>query len=361
MRLLLILLALLSLGLPARAQEKVLNVYNWTDYIDPKALERFTKETGIVIRYDMYDSLETLEAKLLAGHSGYDAVVPTSEPTFSRLVKLGALRVLDRAEVPNLKNLDPTMMHLVATSDPGNAHGAIYLWGSTGLGMIPAKIQPLAPDAPLDSWDVLFKPENASRIAPCGITMMDSAIDVIPTVLKYLGKDPNSTDPNDLAAVEKTLMAIRPFIRTFASGGALEALAAGETCLVPDYSGDVAQAAARATEAKRGVVVRYVVPKEGAQLSFDMLAIPADAPHPDNAERFINFLLQPDVMAGITNAVSYPNAVPASDAMISKDILDDPSIYPLAAVQQQFFTIGAVPQAAERARTRMWARFKAGQ
>ena len=361
MQLLLILLALLSLGLPARAQEKVLNVYNWTDYIDPKALERFTKETGIVIRYDMYDSLETLEAKLLAGHSGYDAVVPTSEPTFSRLVKLGALRVLDRAEVPNLKNLDPTMMHLVATSDPGNAHGAIYLWGSTGLGMIPAKIQPLAPDAPLDSWDVLFKPENASRIAPCGITMMDSAIDVIPTVLKYLGKDPNSTDPNDLAAVEKTLMAIRPFIRTFASGGALEALAAGETCLVLDYSGDVAQAAARAAEAKRGVVVRYVVPKEGAQLSFDMLAIPADAPHPDNAERFINFLLQPDVMAGITNAVSYPNAVPASDAMISKDILDDPSIYPLAAVLQQFFTIGAVPQAAERARTRMWARFKAGQ
>ncbi len=361
MRLLLILLAMLSLGLPARAQEKVLNVYNWTDYIDPKALERFTKETGIAVRYDMYDSLETLEAKLLAGHSGYDVVVPTSEPTFSRLVKLGALRTLDRAKMPDLKNLDPAMMRLVATSDPGNAHGAIYLWGSTGLGMIPAKIQPLAPDAPSDSWDILFKPENASRIAPCGITMMDSAIDVIPTVLKYLGRDPNSTDPNDLAAVEKTLMAIRPFIRTFASGGALEALAAGETCLVLDYSGDVAQAATRATEAKRGVVVRYVVPKEGAQLSFDMLAIPADAPHPENAERFINFLLQPDVMAGITNAVSYPNAVPASDPMISKGILDNPSIYPPQAVQQQFFTIGAVPQAAERARTRLWARFKAGQ
>jgi putrescine transport system substrate-binding protein len=359
--LLLILVALLSLGLPARAEEKVLNVYNWTDYIDPKALERFTRETGITVHYDMYDSLETLEAKLLAGHSGYDVVVPTSEPTFSRLVKLGALRKLDPANIPNLKNLDPTMMRLVATSDPGNAHGAIYLWGSTGLGMIPAKIVALAPDAPLDSWDVLFKPEWARRIAPCGITMMDSAIDVIPSVLKYLGKDPNSTDPADLAAVEKTLMAIRPFIRTFASGGALEALAAGETCLVLDYSGDVAQATARAAEAKRGVVVRYVAPKQGAQLAFDMLAIPADAPHPENAERFINFLLQPDVMAGITNAVSYPNAVPPSDAMIRKDILDDPAIYPPAAVQQQFFTIGAVPQAAERARTRMWARFKAGQ
>jgi putrescine transport system substrate-binding protein len=360
-RLLLILLAIVCAGSPARADEKVLNVYNWTDYIDPKVLERFTKETGIAVRYDVFDSLETLEAKLLAGHSGYDVVVPSNEPTFSRLVKLGALRVLDRGKIPNLKNLDATMMRLVATSDPGNAHGAIYLWGSTGLGMIPDRIKPLAPDAALDSWDVLFNPATAKRIAPCGITMMDSAIDVIPTVLKYLGKSPDSTDAADLAAVEKTLMAIRPFIRTFASGGALEALAAGQTCLALDYSGDVAQAASRAAEAKRGVRVRYVVPRQGAQIGFDMLAIPVDAPHPDNAERFIDFLLQPDVMAAITNAVSYPNAVPASQKMIHQDILDDPSIYPPDAVQKQFFTIGPVPQVAERARTRMWARFKAGQ
>ena len=234
MRLLVVLLALVCLSRPVRSEEAVLNVYNWTDYIDPKALVRFTKETGITVRYDVYDSLETLEAKLLAGHSGYDVVAPTSEPTFSRLVKLGALRPLDRAKVPNLKNLDPVMMRLVANSDPGNAHGAIYLWGSTGLGVIPAKIAKLAPDAPMDSWNLLFKPDNARRIAPCGITMMDSAIDVIPTVLKYLGKDPNSNDPIALAAVEKTLMGIRPFIRTFASGGALEALAAGETCWVLD-------------------------------------------------------------------------------------------------------------------------------
>jgi putrescine transport system substrate-binding protein len=360
-RLLLILLALIALGPPVRAEEKVLNVYNWTDYIDPKALERFTQETGITVRYDVYDSLETLEAKLLAGHSGYDVVVPTSEPTFSRLVKLGALRALDRAKVANLKNLDPAMTRLVATSDPGNAYGAIYLWGSTGLGMIPDRIKALAPDAPMDSWDLLFKPENARRIAPCGITMMDSAIDVIPSVLKYLGRNPDSTDAADLEAVERTLMAIRPYIRTFASGGALEALAAGQTCLVLDYSGDVAQAAARAAEAKRGVAVRYVAPKEGAELAFDMLAIPADAPHPEKAERFIDFLLRPEVMAGITNAVSYPNAVPASRALTRREILDDPSIYPPASVQLQFFTIGAVPQAAERARSRMWARFKAGQ
>ncbi|HTC11865.1 MAG TPA: extracellular solute-binding protein [Acetobacteraceae bacterium] len=361
MRFLLALLALLALALPARAEEPVLNVYNWTDYIDPAALERFTKATGIKVRYDTYDSLETLEAKLLAGHSGYDVVMPTSGPTLSRLVTVGALKVLDPATIPNWKNLDPTMMRLVTTSDPGNQHGAIYLWGSTGLGMIPAKIKALAPDAPMDSWDILLKPEWAKKIAPCGITMMDSAIDAIPSVLKYLGKDPNSTNPDDLAAVEKTLMAIRPYVRTFASSGALEAMAAGETCLVMDYSGDVAQAAARAKEAKRGVVVTYVVPKEGSELGFDMLTIPADAPHPAAALRFINFVLQPDVMAGITNAVNYPNAVPASKAMIRKEILDNPAVYPLASGASAFFTTTAVPQAAERARTRMWARFKAGQ
>jgi putrescine transport system substrate-binding protein len=218
----------------------------------------------------------------------------------------------------------------------------------------------VAPDAPLDSWDLLFKPENARRIASCGIVMLDSEIDVIPTVLHYLGKSPDSTSAADLAAVEKTLMAIRPYIRNFASGGALEALAAGEACLALDYSGDVAQAAARAQEAKRGVTVQFVVPKEGAQIGFDMLAIPADAPHKQTALQFINFLLQPDVMAGITNSVLYPNAVPASRPMIHPDLLANPAVYPTAATMAHLFHIGPVPLAAERARTRMWARVKAG-
>lgn len=361
MRFVFALLALMALGVSARAEEPVLNIYNWTDYIDPKVLERFTQETGIKVRYDTYDSLETLEAKLLAGHSGYDLVMPTSGPTLARLVKVGALRVLNPVQIPNWKNLDPAMMKLITTSDPGNQHGAIWLWGSTGIGLIPAKVKALAPDAPMDSWDILLKPEWAKKLAPCGIVMMDSAIDAIPSVLKYLGKDPNSTKPEDLAAVEKTLMAIRPYIRTFASSGALEALAAGEICMAMDYSGDVAQAAARAKEAKRGVVVTYVAPKEGSELGFDMLTIPADAPHPENALKFINFALQPDVMAAITNFVSYPNGVPASKAMIRKDILDNPAVYPPASVASAFFTTTAVPQAAERERTRMWARFKAGQ
>ena len=346
---------------PAAGSGGTVNVYNWTDYIDPAAIKAFEAQTGIHVQYDVYDSLETLEGKLLAGHSGYDVVVPTSEPTFSRLVRDGALLPLDRARIPDLAGEDPALLARVATSDPGNAHGAIYLWGTIGLGINAEKIRALAPDAPMDGWDLLLKPENAKRIAPCGITMLDSAIDVIPSVLKYLGHDPNSTSAANLADVERTLTVIRPFVRTFASGGALEALASGETCLVFDYSGDVIQAASRADAAGRGVHVTYVAPKEGAQLWFDMLAVPKDAPHVDAAYKFIAFVLQPRVIAGITNVVRYPNAVPASLPMVDAAIRSNANIYPGAAALARTFTIGPVPAAAERARNRMWARFKAGE
>ncbi|HVY16798.1 MAG TPA: polyamine ABC transporter substrate-binding protein [Rhodopila sp.] len=358
-RFLLTLLLVLAV-LPAHAQDRTVNFYNWTDYIDPAVLARFEHETGIHVRYDVYDSLETLEAKLLAGHSGYDVVVPTSEPTFSRLVRAGALAPLDKAKMPNLGNLDPVQMKRVASSDPGNRYGAIYLWGTTGFGYNVADVRKLAPGAPTDSWDLLFKPENAKRLAGCGITILDSAIDVVPVVLRWLGRDPNSTDPKDLAAVEAALHAIRPYIRGFVGGGAVEQLANGETCLALDYSGDVVQAATRAAAAGNGVQVRYVAPKEGAQLAFDMLAVPADAPHKADAMALVNFLMQPDVMAAITNKVRYPNAVPASDALINPAILNDPSIYPPAAAQAHFFTVGPVPPAAARARSRMWLRLKAG-
>jgi putrescine transport system substrate-binding protein len=246
-------------------------------------------------------------------------------------------------------------MRRVVSSDPGNRHGAIYLWGTIGLGANVEKIQALAPDAPLDSWALLLDPANAKRIAPCGIIMMDSAIDVIPSVLKFLGRDPDSSTPDDLAAVERTLLAIRPYIRTFASGGALEALATGQACLAFDYSGDVTQAAARAVEAKQGVAVRYIVPREGVEVGFDMLAIPADAPHKDAALAFIDFVLRPAVMAGITNVTHYPNAIPASRPMVT-----DPSVFPSDTEMARYFTIGPVPRDAERPRTRLWARFKAG-
>lgn len=359
MRLLWLLLGLL-LAAPAWAQERVVNVYNWTDYIDPYAIDQFQKQTGIRVRYDVYDSLETLEAKLLAGNSGYDVVVPTSEPTLSRLVKTGALAPLDRAKIPSWSGLDPALMQRVQSSDPGNVHGAIYLWGTVGLGINPDRIRALAPDAPLDSWDLIFKPEIARRIKPCGITIMDSPNDVIAQALKYLGRSPDSTEAADLKDVETLLMSIRPYIRNFQNGGAVNALAAGDTCVAMTYSGDVIQAAARAQEAARGVQLRYVAPKEGAQLWFDTLAIPKDAPHPEEALAFINFVLQPKIIAGITNQVRYANAVPASDAFIKPDILHDPGIYPPDSLRQAFFTIGPVSSAATRARTRMWSRFKAG-
>lgn len=345
----------------AWGQQRTVNVYNWTDYIDPYAVARFERETGIKVRYDVYDSLETLEAKLLAGKSGYDVVVPTSEPTFSRLVRTGALLPLDRAKLPAAAGLDAALMKQVEASDHGNKHGVIYLWGTIGLGLNEAKVKSLAPDAPLDSWDLLLKPEWAKKLSRCGITMLDSAIDVIPSVLKYLGKSPDSTDPADLAAVEKTLKSIRPYIRTFASAGAVETMAAGETCLAFTYSGDAIQAHARAAEANQGVAIRYVAPKEGAQLWFDMLATPKDAPHPAEALEFINFMLKPDVIAGITNQVRYPNAVPASAAQVAADIKADPGVYPPDAARARFFTISAVPPDATRERARLWARFKGGR
>ncbi len=351
-------LLLLLAGHAALAQERVVNVYNWSDYIDPKVLERFTAETGVKVQYDVYDSLETLEGKLLAGKSGYDVVVPTAEPTFSRLIAAKALQPLDRGKIPNWSNLDPTLMQRVQVSDPGNRFGVIYLWGTVGLGEIPEQIKALDPDAPVDSWDLLLKPEHAKKLAACGISVMDSAIDTIPTVLKYLGHSAESTDAKDLADVEHTLMAIRPYIRTFASGGAIEALAGGQTCLAMTYSGDVIQAAVRAKEAGQKEV-RYVAPKEFTALTFDMLAVPADAPHPNEAMQFINFLLQPDIMAAITNQVHYPNAVPASRDMIVPAVRNDPNVFPDTA-SPRFFTVRAIPQAADRARTRMWARFKAG-
>ncbi|MEA2791366.1 MAG: putrescine transport system substrate-binding protein [Acetobacteraceae bacterium] len=345
------------LAMPAGAQDRVVNIYNWTDYIDPAVLADFTNETGIKTRYDVFDSLETLEAKLLAGHSGYDIVLPSNEPSFSRLIRAGALAPIDRAKVPNWTNLDPALMRRVESSDAGNRHGAIYLWGSIGLGINPDRIKALAPDAPLVSWALLLDPVWAKKLAPCGIVMMDSAIDVIPSVLHYLGRSPNGATPADLDAVLKVLMAIRPSIREFASGGALEALATGQACLALDYSGDVGQAKARA---KPGVNVRYVAPAEGAEIGFDMLAIPSDAPHKEEALAFINFVLRPEIMARITNATLYPNAIPATRELVRPELLRDPDVFPTVAVMQRYFTIGPSAQASDRARTRLWARFKAG-
>lgn len=356
------LIALAFAALPAAAQERVLNVYNWSDYIDPYAVARFTRETGIRVRYDVYDSLETLEGRLSAGRSGYDIIVPTSEPTFARLLRAGALRPIERDRIPNWRNLDPVLMDRVAAIDPGNRHGAIYLWGTVGLGLRLDRVRAALPDTPLDSLDLLLKPENAQRLARCGIMVMDSPTDVLPSVMRWLGRNPDASGAEDMRAAEQALMAIRRQVRAvLPSSAILDALATGEACMALTYSGDVIQARARAQEAGRGVEIGYAMPREGAQLWFDMLAIPADAPHPEEAQAFINFLLQPDVMAGITTQVRYPNAVPASRALVGEAVRDDPSVFPSAQALAGTFVAGTPSREAERARTRLWSRFKAGR
>ena len=358
-----ILAALLAAFMPgALLAQPVLNVFNWTDYIDPYVVQRFQQQTGIRIRYDVYDSLETLEGKLSAGRSGYDIIVPTSEPSFARLVRAGALRALDRALIPNWRNLDPALMARVAGVDPGNRHGAIYLWGTVGLGLRLDRIRQIAPDLALDGLDVLLKPENAARLARCGVAVMDSATDVLPSVLRWLGRDPNSADAADLRAAEAALLAIRPQLRAIPGSGALlDMLATGEVCVALTYSGDVIQAAARAREAGRGVEVGYVAPRTGAHLWFDMLAIPADAPNPAAAHAFIDFLLQPEVMAAVTSHVRYPNAIPAARPLVAEAVRADPNVYPEESALAAAFVPTTLAPAAERARSRLWSRFRAGR
>ncbi|MDO9709023.1 polyamine ABC transporter substrate-binding protein [Paracraurococcus lichenis] len=363
-RIFLAMLLLLPALLIARlaAAQPVLNVYNWTDYIDPYVVQRFQQQTGIRVRYDVYDSLETLEGKLSAGRSGYDIIVPTSEPTFSRLVKAGALRPLDLARIPNWKNLDPRLMQRVAQVDPGNRHGAIYLWGTVGLGIRLDRVRAIWPEAPMDGLDLLLKPENAARLAKCGLAVMDSATDVLPSVLKWLGKDPDTTEAADYRAAEQALLAVRPHLRAIpGSGGLLDMLATGEICVALTYSGDVIQAAARAREAGKGVEIGYVAPRTGAHLWFDMLAVPADAPNPEAAMAFIDFLLQPETMAAITSQVRYPNAVPASRPLVAQAVRDDPNVYPSEEALARAFVPATLPQSAERLRTRLWSRFRAGR
>lgn len=342
----------------AHAEQPTLRIFGWGDYLDQAALDKFTSATGIKVEYDVYSSLAQLEATVALAHSGYDIIMPTNEPTLSRLVRGDRLSAIDRDKVSNWKNLDPALMRMVALADPGNKYGAIYLWGTLGLGMLPDKVSALVPNVPLDSLDLLFKPENAQRLQGCGITILDSPPEVIPTVLHYLGLSPSSTSATDLAAVERTLMGIRPYIRTFSATSALETLANGSTCLALAFSGNVLQAAVRAKAANRGVNVAYYAPKGGAQASFDVLAIPNDAPNKDAANAFINFILRPEIIADVSNVTRYANAVPASHPMIDPALLKDPNAFPTDKEMATSFTPGPVTLAPKMARNQMWKRFK---
>jgi putrescine transport system substrate-binding protein len=345
----------------ARAEAPELHVYNWSDYIAPDTIANFARETGIAVTYDVYDGNEVLEAKLLAGQSGFDIVVPSASPFMAREITAGAFRELDKAKLPNLKNLDPAMLALAAEADPGNRYGVPYLWSVTGIGYNKALVaKSLGDDAPHDTLALLFDPANAKKLAACGISLLDTAQEVFPAALAYLGLDPKSRDLGDLDKATALLLKIRPYVRKFHSSQYINDLANGDICIALGYSGDVIQARDRAAEAKNGVKIAFRVPREGAQFSIDMLGIPKDAPHPDNALKYIDYILRPQVIAAISDAVSYPNPNLAATALVKPEVRDDPGIYPPESVKKLFYVDLPAPRDYERARTRAWNRVKAG-
>ena len=349
----------------ARAAERVVNFYNWSDYIAPSVLEDFTKQTGIKVRYDTFDSNDTLEAKLLAGNSGYDVVVPTAY-FLARQIEAGIFLKLDKAKLPNLVNAWPEITDRLARYDPGNRYAVNYMWGTTGIGYnVKAARQILGANVPsgelLDSWNDVFDPARMAKFADCGIHMLDSSDDIMSAALHDLKLDPNTSDLADLQKAADLLTKIRPYVRKFHSSEYLNGLATGEICLAVGFSGDIKQAQRRAAEAKSSVEVGYSIPKEGAQLWFDVFAIPRDAPDPDEAHALINYLLKPEVAATNTNFISYANGNLASQKLIDKSILDDPTIYPDAAVMAKLYTISAHDQRTQRLINRLWTRIKTGR
>ena len=349
---------------PALAQpkkEQVVNVYNWTDYVDPAVLADFTKETGIKVRYDTFDSNDILETKLLAGKSGYDVVTPTGY-FLERQIKAGVFQKLDKAKLPNLVNLWPEISQRLAAYDPGNQYAVNYMWGTTGIGYNVKKVREiLGPEGKIDSWDIIFKPDSLARFKECGVHMLDAADDIFPAALAYLGLDPNSTKEADLQKAADLMMKIRPAVRKFHSSEYVSALATGEICLVVGFSGDIKQAQKRAAEAKAGVEVGYAIPKEGTQLWFDNLAIPKDAKNVDEALAFINYLQRPEVAAKNSNFISYANGNLASQKYIDKSILDDTTIYPDEAMMKRLYTINAHDAKTTRLMNRLWTRIKTGR
>ncbi len=352
----------LGVGAVGAQEEKVLNIYNWSDYIAEDTIANFEKETGIRVRYDVFDSNEVLEAKLLAGNTGFDLVVP-SLSFLARQIQAGVFMPLDKTRLDNYKNLDPELMQRIAVLDQDNAHAIPYLWGTTGIGYNVAKVrEALGADAPVDSWALILDPENLKKLKACGVAFLDAPAEVIPAALNYLGEDPNSFDPELIQGkAQALLMKLRPSITYFHSSQYINDLANGDICVALGWSGDILQAADRASEANNAVEVAYVIPREGAAMWFDMMAIPKDAPHPENALRFMNYLLRPQVIADITNYVWYANANRAATPLVDKDIIEDPGVYPTPAAARKLYTLKVLPAKVDRVYTRTWTRVKTGQ
>jgi putrescine transport system substrate-binding protein len=362
MRWVVVVAALLTmLSPPVHAEQRTVNFYNWSNYIAPGVLEEFTKQTGIKVLYDTFDANETLETRLLAGKSGYDVVVPTAY-FLQRQIKANVFQKLDKSKLPNLANAWPFVTRQLAIYDPGNQYGANYMWGTTGVGYnVKIAQRILGPGAAIDSWDMIFKPENLIKFRDCGIHMLDSADDILPAALSYLGLDPNSTKQADLEKAADLVLKIRPYVRKFHSSEYLSALATGEICLAVGWSGDIMQARSRAAEANNGVEIGYAIPNEGAQMFFDNLAIPADSGNVSEAYELINYLYRPEVAARNSDFLSYPNGNLASQKLIDPKILNDRNIYPDEAMLKKLFVITARDPATQRAINRLWTKVKTGR
>ena len=353
-------IALSVSGVVHAQEEKVVNVYNWSDYIDESTLAEFEAKTGIKVVYDVFDSNEVLETKMLAGGSGYDIVVPTGS-FLARQIEAGAFQKLDKEKLPNLANMWQQISDRTAAYDPDNAYSINYMWGTTGIGYNVEMIKERMPDAPLDSWDMIFDPDVVSKFKDCGIHILDAPAEVIPTALKYIGEDPDTDDAKVIEKAEGALMTMRENTTKFHSSEYINALANGDICLAVGWSGDVLQARDRAAEADNGVTVEYVIPKEGALMWFDQMAIPVDAPHPDNAHAFLNFMMDAEVMAKNSNYVYYANGNKASQPMLNEDVIGDPAIYPPDSTVDQLFTKTPYSPRTQRSVTRLWTRVLSGK
>ncbi len=340
-------------------EEKVLNVFTWPDYIAPDTIRNFERETGIKVNYDTYDSTEMAEARLLAGRTGYDVVVHT-ERYSARLIPIGVYQPLDKSKLPNLRHLDPWVMKWVAEDDPGNRYGVPYLWGTTGFAYNKRLVAKRMPDAPVTSGDMLFNPEVVKRFADCGVTFLDEPTDVIPMALLYLGRDPNSLDPQDLADVEKLLKDVRPYIRYFSSAKMLIDLPNEEVCIAMSWSGDYAQAMMRGQQVGRPVPLAYTTQKEGTLAWFDLWFIPSDAQHPDNAHKFLNYLMRPEVAASIVVETRYATPNLTALPLLPPEIRNDPAVFPPDAVRKSLYKGRIRDPIVERRRSRLWSRVKTG-
>jgi putrescine transport system substrate-binding protein len=349
----------LTVAVSAQAESTV-HIYNWSDYIGKTTLTDFESATGIKPMYDVFDSNETLEAKLLAGRTGYDVVVPSNH-FLGKQIKAGAFQKLDKSLLPNYKNLDPALLKRLEKNDPGNLYAVPYLWGTNGIGYNVEKVKAVLGVDKIDSWSVLFEPENIKKLSSCGVAFLDSADEMLPAMLNYMGLDPNSTKEADYKAAEAKLLKIRPYVTYFHSSKYITDLANGDICVAAGFSGDVFQAKARAEEAGKGVKIAYSIPKEGGNLWFDMLAIPADSKNVKAASAFINYMLDPKVIAQVSDEVGYANANPAAGEFMDQEIRTDEAVYPPQDVQDRLYVNSELPPKVQRLMTRSWTKVKSGK